>query len=53
MILCMMFYTIESQWKICSLLPRSAALFHARVSFELSLAVNTLGEGGVCTIFIE
>lgn len=29
---------------ICSLLPRSAGLFHACVLFELSLAVNTLGD---------
>lgn len=47
------FYTTDFQRKICSLLPRSAGLFHAHVSFELSLAVNTLGvgEGVVGVVF--
>lgn len=50
-----MFYSIDFQRSICSLLLHSAGLFHARVSFELPLAVNTLRAcgGGVCTLFVE
>lgn len=53
------FYTAGFQREICSLLPHFARLFHACISFELSLTVNTLGvwkgerRGGVCTLFVQ
>ena len=54
-----MFYTVDFQQKVRSLLACSAELFHARGSIEPSLAVKTLGAraggvwGGVCTLFVE
>lgn len=53
------FSTADFQREICSLLPHFAGLFHACVSFELSLTVNTLGvwmgewREGVCTLFVQ
>lgn len=50
------FYTAVFQREICSLLPQFAVFFfHACVSFELSLTVNTWGEwrGGVCPLFVQ